>query len=83
MAKPARRLPEETLPRIRALVAQSRPDPDRPRLTPELERRFAQVDAEAAACFAASENITDRILRLADDDKANGVTRVWPPDGEG
>lgn len=77
MAKPARRLPDDTQPRIRILVEQSQPDPDRPRLDPELERRFARVDAEAAACYASMEETTFRLGRLAGEEDEG---RVWPPD---
>lgn len=77
MAKPARRLPDDTQPRIRLLVEQSQPDPNRPRLDPEIERRFARVDAEAAACYASMEETTFRLGRLAGEEDES---RVWPPD---
>lgn len=81
MSKPARvRLPDQTQPRIRALVERSAPDPERPRLNPEHEAAFEQVDRASAACYASAEDLSFRLRRAAE--RVDGVCRVWPPDEE-
>lgn len=79
MAKPAQALPDQTQPRIRALVERSTPDPRRPRLSVEHEEAFARVDRDSAACYASAEDLSHKLRRsAARTDEI--VRRVWPPD---
>lgn len=57
-------LPEETQPRLRALVEHSAPDVDRPRLPSETEKRLDDVERRTAACYADAEERAFRIRRL-------------------
>jgi hypothetical protein len=72
-AADGKRLPSRTIPRISALVARSRPNPDRPRLDEEVEKRLEPLEQETACTFAEMEEATFEINRaaaeLADEDE--------------
>lgn len=73
MAKPTNgRLPQGPQ-RIVALVERSTPNPDRPRLSAELEAQLAELDRKSAACYALMEDISDRIAQLADKIDAEAI----------
>jgi hypothetical protein len=59
---------------IRDAVTRSAPNPDRPRLSTALERRFAPGEAQAAACYADAEATCDLALKIAAElEKDSGV----------
>lgn len=60
-------LSDQTQPRIRALVENSAPDPDRPRLSDEVERELEPTERQSAVCYADAENRTAKMRRLARD----------------
>lgn len=78
-------LSQDPIERTRQLVKRSAPNPYRPRLSDEEEIALAEIDRNAAACYAAIEDSTDRLdvaaLRLsriteefsADDLSTDGV----------
>lgn len=63
---PARNLPDETQPRLRILVEQSAPDPDKPRIPEDLEHAFEPLERQSAACYASMEDRTFQLQKLAD-----------------
>ena len=76
MARPlTESLPDQTQPRIQALVERSAPNPDRPRLSETTEKKFEPVDRKTAACYASMEDMTDQLRRLAKqlEDKTNAI----------
>lgn len=62
---PVHLLPDETLPRIKLLLENSAPNPDRPRLSAESEAALAAVEGKSAETYAEAEETTHRILKLA------------------
>ena len=72
---PVRLLPDETLPRIKMLVENSAPNPNRPRLPEEAEQRLAEVERKTAKTYAEAEETTHRIFRLADQISGGGVVK--------
>lgn len=52
------RLPNDTMPRLAALVIRSKPSTERPRLSTESELRLEGIEAEKAACYASMEEMT-------------------------
>lgn len=65
MAPPAHALPRRTIPRLAAIVERSRPNPDRPRLSKEIEDKLEPVEARTAACFAGMEELAYRYRQAA------------------
>lgn len=61
----AKDLPDQTQPRILALVERSAPNEDRPHLSPDMEHRVAPVERKTAVCYAQTEEATFRLNRLA------------------
>lgn len=61
----SRDLPDRTQPRILALVERSAPNINRPTLPPDTEHRLDPVERKTAACYAAAEEATFRMNRLA------------------
>ena len=61
----ARRLPDEPV-RTAVLVAASSPKLHRPRMRTELEDMMHNNDRERAACYASMEDLSDRMVGLAD-----------------
>jgi hypothetical protein len=57
----------EPVKRIRDAVRDSAPNPRRPRISPEFEEQFEDIDRESAACYAQFENLSDRFAQLAED----------------
>lgn len=49
----------------KAAVMRSMPNPNRPRLSAESEMRFADIEKRTAACYAESEELTDKLLEMA------------------
>jgi len=58
-------LPDQTQPRIIALVEHSAPDPDRPKLSEETERRFEPIERSTAACYASMEDASIQLRKIA------------------
>lgn len=59
-------LPDQTIPRIRALVENSAPNLNNPtRLPEEDERKLSEVEQRSAACYADIEERTYRMRRFA------------------
>jgi hypothetical protein len=60
--------------RIRALVERSHPNPERPKLRPELEEQLHELDRRSASCYAElellSEQFSDLACEMDDDDEA-------------
>jgi hypothetical protein len=63
----ARNLPDETQPRIRILVEQSAPDPNKPKIPEEIESAFEPVERMSAACYASMEERTFQLQKLANE----------------
>lgn len=59
-------LPDDTLPRLKILVENSGPDPDKPPLRPEVENALQESDRVAAGCYAEMEELSYRTHRLAE-----------------
>lgn len=58
-------LPDQTQPRILALVERSSPNIDKPPLPPGVERNFDATERKTAACYADIEETTFRLRRIA------------------
>jgi hypothetical protein len=58
-------LTDETQPRIKVLIERSAPNPDRPRLSDEVERALVEVETKTAAAYADNENRVARKRRLS------------------
>lgn len=58
-------LPEDPAERSKQIEARSRPDPDKPKLSPEREARLAAVEEKSAACYTEAEELTYRLRRVA------------------
>jgi hypothetical protein len=54
-------LPDQTIPRLKALVEHSAPNPERPQLPEESEKRLAEVERKTAAVYCEMEEKTKRI----------------------
>jgi hypothetical protein len=52
------------------LIERSAPDPTRPLLSAEREKRLAAVEQKSAACYAQTELLTIKMQRLATDIEA-------------
>lgn len=48
-------------------VAKSAPNPDRPRLSEEFEKRLHDTDRERAACYAQIEDVSEQAKKVADE----------------
>jgi hypothetical protein len=48
-----------------AITERSAPDPNRPKMDDETEKRLHRIEAESAACYADMEDATTRFLMLA------------------
>lgn len=70
-----RLFPDETLTRIKLLVENSAPNPDRPRLSDEVEHRLAKVEADTAKTYAEAEEQTHRVFKLAEQISEGGVVK--------
>lgn len=57
-------MPDKTQPRLRVLVEKSSPDPDRPKINEEAERRLNEVERKTAACYASIEETTFQLHKL-------------------
>ena len=62
-----RPLPDQTQPRLRVLVENSAPNPNRPRLDEDTEKHLDPVERRSASCYADMENRTARLRKLARD----------------
>jgi hypothetical protein len=62
-----RDLSDDTNVRIRMLVENSAPNPDRPRLDEEREKKLAEIESRSAACYASMEDLRFKIARLVRD----------------
>lgn len=69
-------LPDQTQPRILALVERSSPNIDRPALPPDVEYRLDPVERKTAACYAEAEEAAFRMSRLAKKLAAGGKRGV-------
>lgn len=58
-------IPDQTQPRIRAIVLRSAPNIDRPRLPEEIERSLDSIERRTASCYADAENRTANLRKLA------------------
>lgn len=68
MARPRRAaLPDDTQPRIKAIVERSLPNADKPELPGDAEKRFAPVEHKTAACYAGMEENTVQLRRISSD----------------
>jgi len=70
-------LADDTNARIVALVENSAPDLNRPRLTPARELRLADVERRTAACYAGMEDLTYKVEKLTRD-----IEKGPPPDAD-
>lgn len=59
-------LPDETIPRMRMLIENSAPDPERPRLPEEAEQRLANTEVRNAQAYAEIEETNYRLNKLAE-----------------
>ena len=59
------RLPVDPVARVRMIAERSVPDPDRPRLSEENERKLEDVERRSAVCYAESEELTHQLRVLA------------------
>lgn len=64
---------------ITAAVAKSAPNPDRPRISEEYERKLHDSDRARAACYAEMEEITEMLKDVADDLSADDLPRTAIP----
>lgn len=58
-------LPEDAAERSKTIEIRSRPDPDKPKLSPDREARLAGIEEQSAACYAQCEELTFRLKRAA------------------
>ena len=58
-------LPDDDIARREMLERRAMPDPDRPRVRPEVEARLANVEEKSAQCYVGMEEIIYRLHRLA------------------
>jgi hypothetical protein len=66
MTRSLARLPTNPAARVRLIVDRSQPDPDRPRLSEELEKRLEPIERTTAQCYAEAEELTYQIRRAAE-----------------
>lgn len=64
---------------ISEAVVRSAPNPDRPRLSEEHEKRLYESDRQRAACYAEIEDITEQLKEVADDLTAIDTTPAEQP----
>lgn len=64
-------VPDQTQPRIRAIVMRSAPSIDRPRLPEEIERSLDPLERRTASCYADAENRTANLRKLARSIRSN------------
>lgn len=64
---PIAELPEDDIARREMLERRAMPDPNRPRVTPEVEARLAGIEEKSAQCYVGMEEIIYRLYRLARD----------------
>jgi hypothetical protein len=67
MARPSEQYPTDMSSRVAVIADRSRPDPDRPRLSEEMERRLEPTERASAACYAEAEELAYQIRRAAED----------------
>lgn len=60
------RVSDDTLPRLKAIVENSAPDPNKPMLPPHIEDSLAETDRAQASCYAGLEEVTYRTYKLAE-----------------
>lgn len=65
MSRSAAALPEDTLPRIRAIVEKSAPDPERPQLAPDREASLTEIERKSAGCYASMEDASAQLRKIA------------------
>jgi hypothetical protein len=58
-------LPDEPISRTIALIKQSSPNPNRPRLPEEVEIRLHDLERESASCYAGLEDASDKFRKIA------------------
>lgn len=58
MARPSERFPTNPILRVVRIAERSMPDPDRPRLSDELEKKLEPVERRTAQCYAEAEELT-------------------------
>lgn len=78
---PARKR-RSTQARILALVDNSAPNPDRPRLSNAREKKLAPIDRARARIYARCEAITEQLDRLAEE-VGERLDRGWSSEDDG
>ena len=58
MARPSERFPTNPILRVVRIAERSMPDPYRPRLSEELEKKLEPIERESARCYAEAEELT-------------------------
>ena len=67
-------LPNNSRLRLVAITERSAPDPKRPRMEDDVERRLLRIEAESAACYADIEDAAARFTAFAEYlDEVEGV----------
>ncbi len=56
---------DRTMPRLKAIVERSAPNPNRPKLSEEAEQQLDAIERKTAATYAEMEEMTFRVLKLA------------------
>lgn len=70
------RLPRDSVAHVRVIAERSAPDPNRPRLADEHERRLEDVERRSAACYAEAEELAHQMRILSANMMGDEVTDV-------
>ncbi len=78
MARPSERFPTNPILRVVRIAERTLPDPDRPRLSDDLEKKLEPVERRAAQCYAEAEELTYQ-LRAVTQELATRRTGEFTP----
>lgn len=65
MSRPSERFPTDPVLRVVRIADRSLPNPDRPRLSEDLEKRLEPVERKSAQCYAEAEELIYQLRAAA------------------
>lgn len=66
MARPAERFPTNPILRVVRIADRSLPNPDRPRLSEDLEKKLEPIERKSAQCYAEAEELTFQLRAVTE-----------------